>query len=761
MLDALPIEVLAFALFALAMAGAAPAVLPNLNLADVPEEDLSAGWSRPGALGPIRCRRAAPGKMRTFRLRAWWPSRSLRPPEGAIYAIEIRYKDTATRPVVFSAFGNLGKDPVPTELHRFGGHGDGKWKTAVVPVGWDQLIRLPDEPGKIVLAAEANAEVPIATVRFRRATRADERRYNAETRQWVARVQKRRGAQAPLNIQPRKFLPGQELGPVVAFSWPAVKTLMPDDQPTDGQVGAPVRFRMCLNEMDGGAFGVYANDADLTDVSYSCSPLTGPGGKLQADVIGRTVEYAVDAGGKKDRAYRWKAQRFWPAYAVDIPAGRSHWFLLNIRTRRGRTVAGTYTGRITITARQGRAVLPVEVEVLPIDLPTMNEAGLFMGGCVRGLVPVHDFDFALDYNQNGTNVFFFGVKPGMRIADGKLELDFTYLDEWMLAARKRGLKGVVWFLGGDPYKFPNTMTLFRDLARLDTRDGNRPLGITAWMNRQGSPARRNGPMTAERELAVEWVRQVTTHARRAGWPELILTPFDEPAKWLDKPGRKTSTEEGILGAGPWIKPYFKDACAVIREGAPSNRIYASIHRNRTAKQEGITFLPDVDVFCTNAIHEDPALGDKVRRAGKDFWQYTGQGRGSRIEHSRYTFGFFFAAFGSRGSLCWAYNWGRGFDTSEGVSWMYAWQTPFDTIPGPYYEGLREAWDDRRLIEAYRKKFAGDREALGLLEGILAEAVRSRAAGGRDTVNDFYAAMDDATKLQQWRDALLDRMTAPE
>ena len=213
----------------------------------------------------------------------------------------------------------------------------------------------------------------------------------------------------------------------------------------------------------------------------------------------------------------------------------------------------------------------------------------------------------------------------------------------------------------------------------------------------------------------------------------------------------------MIGTGPWIKTYFKDCCAAIHEGAPELRIYASIHHNRTKANEGMVFVDDVDVFCTNAIHEDPAMGDEVRAKHKAFWQYSGVS--DNASDARFTCGFFFAAYDSRGTLCWAYNWGDGFTVPNDNSWIYGWQTPFDTIPSPYFINLREGWDDRRVIETYKKTFAADPKAMAELHKILKAATGSRKAGGRDTVNDFWAGVDDAAKLEQWRNALLDRLAA--
>jgi len=51
---------------------------------------------------------------------------------------------------------------------------------------------------------------------------------------------------------------------------------------------------MCLNELEPGSFGVYANGAALTGVDYEVTPLTDAAGKtLKATIERRTAEYAL------------------------------------------------------------------------------------------------------------------------------------------------------------------------------------------------------------------------------------------------------------------------------------------------------------------------------------------------------------------------------------------------------------------------------------------------------------------------------------
>jgi len=736
--------------------------LPVFSLAAIPDADLdtAGNWSAPQKDGDIAYRSAIPGPNPSkdgviharVRVKAWWDDQALRPWEGTIYILEVKYKDTVKTPAVFTVEGAIASYFVQNEAHRFGGMGDGQWKTACVPVAWDGIARIintvkssenhPDQTG---FGVNSTTELPISSVTVRLSTPADEARFNAETRAWVATVQA--GRRSPIKVEDRKFLVGKELSPIVAFPCPPLVRLSPGAQPKDDQVGAPIKIRMCLNQFQSGAFGIYANGADLSKVTYTLSDLKNQAGvSLKADVTCRTYEYAL-ASASQGKAPSLVAQRLWPVFPVDIPKGQSYGFCFDIRTSRGQAVAGLYKGSVCITSATGKAELPVEVDVLPVDLLTMDEAGLCLGGCTAGLVPQHDIDFQVAYNQNAVNLWFSGCKPNMAIKDGKLVLDFTYMDDWLIRARQHGMTNVVYFLGGDPYGFPYTVTAVREIYRLLHPGAS---SMVDFAKAQSAAPEKMLPEV--RPCLQDFIRQLYAHARLVGWPEVLVTPFDEPAKWVQK--HQHEHKDGELGSGPWIKTYYKDYCTAIHAADPKARIYASIHHlNRNGQQDGLTFLDDVDVFCTNAIHEDPTVGDKVRAVpGKVFWQYGG---GPSPESAAFQYGFFFGAFNSRGGLCWAYNWGAGFDISEGENWMYAWQTPYATIPSPYFIGIRQGLDDRRLIDSVRRKCASNPAAMKVLNDVLKEAEGSRAEGGRDTVNDFWAAVDDVHKLDVWRNKLLD------
>jgi hypothetical protein len=745
----------------------------------MPSERAEKGWTQPKTIAgeDRKVRSAEANTEAVLEVEPWWKG-GARPPQNQYYLIEVNYQDTATKPVVFSAFGNINKYGARSELHRFGGLKDGKWKTAQIPLGADMIMVRP-ESGFVEFSIRADADLPVSHVNVKKLAKEQlakaAEQYNAETREWIARVQ------APRQDRPRnEFSQPQEpvavvaedSTPIVPFVRSYLQVVYPYSAPQEGEINKTLQVSMAQNEYEPAALGVYANGKDLTNVRVTVSLLRNPAdssAELKANV--RTAEYALVQNGQRRPAARRRAaqsqpaqtqaaqtqttqptepamatfpQRLWPMYATQIQQGQSGWFWITFQSDPKTTPPGLYRGKAVISADQGSAVLEIRVHVLPIQLLDMKQAGLQMGGCISGLLPQHEMETMLRYNHNIVNLWLSGVAPTI-IPKGKddFDLDFTLMDDFMARARAAGIEANVWFLGGDPYGYPITNTLMRELAR-------QVLGLTVEEYCELIDKDRMNVPPQIAPLYKKWVAKVMQHAKQKNWPEQILTPFDEPAKWVQAAGRKspsTENDPNVIGTGPWIKPHFEQCCALIREAAPDSRIYGSIHH----AESGLPFLKDVDVFCTNAIHEDPALGDKVREAGKVFWQYSNFGNGLP-DRGRYAFGFFFNAFDSRGSLCWAYNWGPRLDTSgAGSSWEYAWYTPLDVIPHPFYEAVREAWDDRRYIETLKKVAKDNNADIGVfLAEIVEQGKNLRGEGGRDTVSDFWAASKRIEAMDELR-----------
>jgi hypothetical protein len=733
--------------------GAAAADLPApvavFDLGKLPDAQFDKNWSAPVTESGVTFRRTQAGKTAGVRVKAWWKDGQLRPDEGEWYILEVKYQDVLAKPAQAIGFGGVGWRFGNSPLHRFGGQNDRQWKTASIPVPWDMIVRLVStinpaahQPEMTSFGFSASADLPVASLAVRKAVPADEARFYDDCRAQIAAEQTDARAKNP---PPTVKAPPAVQGPLAAFPWDPGTRLFQNCAGVAGDLGKPVKIRMCLNEFEAGSFGVYANGAPLTGVDYEVTPLANANGAtLRATIDRRTAEYTILDG-------QWTPVRLWQAHAVDILPGRAHWFYFTVETRRGETKAGTYKGKILIQAKEGKTELPLEIEVLPVDLLTIDEAGIVMCGCYSKTPPLHDLEFERRYNYSGMLLWYHEFRLPMAYRDGKLVIDFTYPDDWMSRARKRGFTQAAWYLGGDSARMPGTLKVFADLMTLDGKSS-----ADAYYQEQGGKA---FVLPEARKRFVDWMRQVNTHAVANQWPELFPTPHDEPQKWASK--------------GEWIKGFFKDACAAIHEADPKCRVYGCIHHVkgwRGVPDLWKIFADDIEVYNTNNVEEDNDVCNKVRNHGKErvkqgkadmlFWQYTGLGAGVP-ESQRFSFGFYFAAFGSVGCTAWAYNWDDSWDLSgrKGDYAVTAWPTVYQTIPSPWFEGQREGLDDRRVIATYQKRFAGDAAAMKLLDDILLTARTSRGKGGADKEAGFFESIDDAAKLTRWRNQLLDKLAA--
>ncbi len=706
-------------------------------------------WGPKATEGDLGFRTALKGKPAGIEIPNWWGGAS-RPANGSVYVLEVSFKDTLTTPAIFEAFANVASSAALSELHRFGGENDGKWKVAQIPVSWD-LIMLPKGRMTAEFAIRATEDLPVSQIVVRAAKLpADQARYEAESRAWIAKAQSVRAAGAGYEGKDETpvipaALKGQSL---VAYVRPYYDLIYPNSAPGSNETGRIVHLRLARNEYEPGAFGVYAQEA-VEGVTYEISDLTGPAGKLACEVRRMTAEYGLE---KSKESLFWRPQRLWPVYPAKLQKGKSLWCYFTIHTLGEASKPGIYTGKILISAGAHRAELPIKVEVLPVTLLSMNEADLRMGGCCTGLPAEGELQTMAEYNHNMVNLWFADVHPEMKKVGDKLQLDFYYMDDWMKMARKHGINTIVWFLGGNPNGYPETLTIERELYQV-------MFGPQSEYFKKVTAPEGRGKIPPElKPVYTQWLREVVAHAKANNWPELIFTPLDEPAKWAAPGAAIEKNRKYAIGCGPWIRDHFKASCKLIHEAVPGIRVYGSIHHNWVRKIHGYNgrtgeiFLEDIDVFCTNAIDEDEELGNKIRKAGKQFWQYSGMGG------RRYGFGFYFGAYDSRGSLCWAYNWGPRFETSQGSNAEYGYYSPFGTIVTPNYELFREAWDDRRYIETARAAAkARGVDIAPLLARIAKETLADRGQGGRDKVNDFWEEGRTASKMDYWRKLLSDKI----
>jgi hypothetical protein len=619
---------------------------------------------------------------------AWFSGN--RPPRGEMVVLELEYLDNVKEMITAEVYSGLSTDRPFDEVHRFGGHGDSQWRTARIPAPADMIYRhLPSGTIRFRIASPGG-ELKIRAARLVNPLPDEQARYEAECREWVARAQKRAAIDPTYwSLAEAPVLPGDWAGRrLVPFARNYMDLVLPVSAPRAGEAGAALNARMFLNELEPLQLGVYANGADLKGVSVTVDPLKDSSGRTVAESEVRVAEYSLVKGWNiRNYFVEPFPQRLWPSYAFDVPAGRSHMLLITLKTDEKISRPGKYRAAVRIKAAKSGGVeetaVPLELEILDRRLLTMEEAGLKLGGCTNGLIPEFEMEWLTQNNHNMVNIWYQSDRPEMKKNGGSFEMDYRLMDEFMLSAKRAGMTDMVYFLGGNPYGFPQTMHLPRILARTMLGLDDRGWSELAFRDPENVP-----PEVAP--YIVEWARRFRAHADSAGWPNVILTPFDEPAKW-----HQYTSDKGMLF---FIKPQFKKQVALLRQGDPKVQIYGSIHHY----YGGIDFLGGVDIFCTNAVAENWNLPNEVRAGGKTLWQYSSTTDKTLPGVPRFTFGWYFAGHDSRGSLVWAYNWGNRFDTLDGENWMYAWQTPFGMLPAPFMTGLREAWDDRRLLETLKK-----------------------------------------------------------
>lgn len=724
--------------------------LPKTNFTKI--SDLKSDtWAAAGESDGKAFRSVIAGKRGEFSFPNWWGD-TVRPPYGSIYIFEIQYQDKIKTPAIAFSFGGVATYQNPSEIHRFGGEGDGAWKTAYIPVSWD-LMMLKEGEKNIkfyIQNTDKENELPLADIVCRKAKLPEDRiRYEAESRAWV---KKQLASNAEKIPAPEKTL---DLGEkyknkvMVPFARAYYDRIERHYLPTLEEVEGRVYIRASTNEFEPGSFGVHAQQ-DLKDITYQVSDFTNKDGKLDCQVQLFTMEFAPMVKKNKDKTdlYYYSAERLWQAYPESLKKGENAWFWFNIKTTDGKSKPGTYEGTITITSGNIKEILPIRVDVLPVKLLTMAEAGLWNGGCVSGLTTEQELETMKDYHHNMVNLWIAGAAPGMKKGKDKVDINFYYLNDYMKNCTKNGVGRIVWFFGGNPPGFPQTLSLERELYSIYYEKSQED-----FFKILQEKEKRDKIIPEIRDIYKNFVADLIKHGDENKWPEAILTPFDEPVKYS-----YPSTDKNYkfaVGTGLWTREHFIDSCNAIHEASPKTKVYISMHHNKEKSpfgRVGEVFIPYVDVVNTNAIDEDPNLNRKVLDKGKEFWQYGGTWGG------RYNFGFYFGVHESTGSLVWAYNWAGRFNASGKRGDQYAYNTPFGTIVTPEYEMFREAWDDRLYLKTYlisaEKKGIDTKEFFASLKK---EVLENLGENTEDKVDTFYVKELDKNKLERIRSKLAQKI----
>ncbi|MBI5693616.1 MAG: hypothetical protein HZC55_26365 [Verrucomicrobia bacterium] len=358
---------------------------------------------------------------------------------------------------------------------------------------------------------------------------------------------------------------------------------------------------------------------------------------------------------------------------VDLPAQENARFWLTVRIPPG-TPAGDFRGTVTLACDGGRAVVPLRLRVLPIQL--REDPGKLFGIYYR-----HPLDLAASAPDEVSRAYFrrkadlehadmvaHGTRNvvlslGGRAADAQGNFSFN----WDLLAEKLALWAKHGFTGPVVLGIP-TESVYEKHTR----------------HRYGSHLRevRDPPAEFEAEITA-MVRSIEAERRRRGWPEFLIYPVDEPSTAPAAVKFMLKVLRGVKAAG--VRSYVT--------ADPTHEQFDPLR-------------PYVDVWCTQPFAPDreTVLADS-RARGVEYWCYpnhiNGENDHTPVGGARMTYGFGFWRSGFRTLIPWIYQYNVGDPANylDGYTSDFFNRSEPDGTPVPVamWEAYREGWTDYRYL----------------------------------------------------------------
>ncbi len=566
-------------------------------------------------------------------------------------------------------------------------------------------------------------------------------RREAERRGWPVK----RGPDAPKKTDPATdFGPDADRAGLAVFVRDYNLPLYPDSRVGAHELAAAAVIEAAKGEIEPLSLGVHAL-ADLTALTVSVGPLTGPEGAVLA-AGGVKVGYletayiqtgewvkAAKTGWNLKRACRLAPLRLRPMKALPLAKGtnRQIWITVAVPAE---AKAGEYRGSITVTAAGRPAVRkPLTVRVRPYAL--IEPKGHFFGAFMtlwRGDPPTRKT--FLDFKAHGIDaVLWFWNEHNwtVRRKGETIRQDFTKITGVIDNMVAVGMKGpVVVALANDSNGYYE-----RKLCKLF----GRPL----------RSAKEIGGKTAQvaalddeviNRLYIEGVRQFAEHVKtKKHWPEVILAHYDEPTERL--------------------MPEATLRYRQIKQAAPSMRVYGvTMNRLKWAKQ----LVPISDILVCNGSFA--AIRDLGKKSGKEVWGYGGAPARHGCGGARFNMGWRLWRYGLPGHWFWCYNfyvgdpWNEFVGRTGDANWVtvYPGRKRGEHIPTLAWEGIREARDDVRYAATLLKLLKGRTDATAKRIALEYRVWLGKLPKGRnrdvfETGNDdFYATLPNYHKLTTWR-----------
>lgn len=304
--------------------------------------------------------------------------------------------------------------------------------------------------------------------------------------------------------------------------------VLPNSKPSPGEALQALRVRATPGEIESEPFSIYAlRDAGKISVSPEVANAEGESAWLAGAVVVEDVLF-------HPIQYRLKNEHTWPTlsylrypifirsaagYPMSSGTSRLYWITVTVPDN---VPAGVYQALIQVTdEKDARAVVPLEVEVLPFELTTegLPRFGAFLSGAsfARG-----EWKFMKRYGMDALQWFWPSHEIKIKNDNGKIKMDFTRYDSFVQGMKEAGMRGPLVLSLGNSWLGDYEIKLAEafGLRLLNRMFDGRMVTIADF----------NDPRWDD--LWVEGLRIIFEHAKKVGWPELALLIHDEPTKYI-------------------------------------------------------------------------------------------------------------------------------------------------------------------------------------------------------------------------------------
>lgn len=343
------------------------------------------------------------------------------------------------------------------------------------------------------------------------------------------------------------------------------------------------------------------------------------------------------------------------------------------------TPEGIYTGTVKVKTIGASRDIPVEIEVLPVDLPDETNLKVTMWFQPDYIVQYNnvskyseEFWEIIDYYgqimaEHRQNMVWtpLGLVELSYDENDELVGDFSKFDRWVSSFFKHGFKYI-------------------ELSHIGGRVGDWNSDFGYWKRQAYSPVIK----TARDVPLTNYVHLIQEHLRQKGWLEAAyIHVADEPT-----PANYQS----------WIT-----LAKEVKKGAPELKIMEALHYTVLSDYLDVS-IPQLDYFNQNKVR----LRKEQEDGQIELWFYTcwlpqGNYPNRLLDYPLYKTRILHWAnfiYDATGYLHWGYNWWRAFEVgyAPGDGWI-VYPTAKNLVPALRYEAMREGIEDYEYFLLHTQK----------------------------------------------------------